>query len=281
MELSRQECAHFRWFERYWLCSCQKFTQAGANVTILARREDLLKKACQDLEALKVSNSQHIAYIPADVSDFKSLETAYKKANMSFDVLVNCAGIAYPGEFINLQPEIYDEVIKIDFLGTVYLTKLVVPGMVEKRAGYVVNISSLAAIIGIYGYTAYASSKYAVRGFSRCLRSELKAYGIDVSVVFPPDTDTPQLKFERSIIPAITLKINSGGGVMSPDKVADAILHGMERRQFSIFRVLRVSFYALSLPSSVVFFIAWQSGNKKRSFHKKIIISCDLHLVPH
>ncbi len=168
------------------------------------------------------------------MGDYTDLKNTLKDQATRFDMLVNCAGIAYPGEFTDLKPEIFEEVMRINYLGTVYLTKLVVPGMVERRSGYVVNISSLAALIGIYGYTAYAPSKYAVRGFSRCLRSELKAYGIDVSVVLPPDTDTPQLAFEHSIIPDITRKINENGGVMSADKVAQIIIRGLRRRQFSI-----------------------------------------------
>ncbi len=62
----------------------------------------------------------------------------------------------------------------------------------------------------------------------------MKAYGIDVSVVLPPDTDTPQLEFEHSIIPDITRKINSTGSVMSADKVAGIIMNGMNRKQFTI-----------------------------------------------
>lgn len=209
-------------------------TKSGANVTLLARRQALLDKACQDLEAYRQTETQMIATISADVSDFNGLKRAFSAKNPDYDILFNCAGIAYPGEFAKLDPKIFSEVMQINYLGTVYLTKLVVPGMIEKRSGYIVNISSLAALIGIYGYTAYASSKYAVRGFSRCLRSELKAYGIDVSVVFPSDTDTPQLEFEHSIIPEITRKINSTGSVMSPDKVAEALLRGMQRKQFTI-----------------------------------------------
>ncbi len=212
----------------------KKFVQTGANVTILARRQALLEQASHELKALCTSPDQKIHTLSADVSHFEALQKTYKKADTNFDILVNCAGIAYPGEFEKLDPAIFAEVMQVNYLGTVYLTKLVVPAMMQKRTGYVVNISSLAALIGIYGYTAYASSKYAVRGFSRCLRSELKAYGIDVSVVFPPDTDTPQLAFEHSIIPDITRKINSSGSVMSPDKVAEAVLRGMQRKQFSI-----------------------------------------------
>ncbi|MDK2981877.1 MAG: 3-dehydrosphinganine reductase [Chloroflexota bacterium] len=216
------------------LALAKEFIQAGANVSLLARREELLVKAKNELEGLKVDADQQIHTFSADVGNMDSLKQALQDDASGFDVLVNCAGIAYPGEFTELKPEIFEEVMRINFLGTVYLTKLVVPGMVERRAGYVVNISSLAALIGIYGYTAYAPSKYAVRGFSRCLRSELKAYGIDVSVVLPPDTDTPQLAFEHSIIPDITRKINENGGVMSPEKVAEIVMRGMRRRKFTI-----------------------------------------------
>ncbi len=212
----------------------KKFIRAGANVSLLARRKALLDSACRDLEAFRTSGEQVIDAFAADVSEFHSLEKVFSQIHTSFDVLINCAGIAYPGEFINLDIKIFEDVMNINYLGTVNLTKLVLPGMLEKRSGYIVNVSSLAALVGIYGYTAYAPSKYAVRGFSRCLRAELKAYGIDVSVVFPPDTDTPQLAFEHSIIPEITRKINSTGSVMSPDKVAEAVLRGISRRQFTI-----------------------------------------------
>ncbi len=212
----------------------KEFTHAGANVSLLARREELLVKAKAELETIKASPGQKFSYFSADVGNYENLQQTLKEDAAQFDFLINCAGIAYPGEFTEMKPEIFAEVMQINYLGTVYLTKLVVPGMVARRSGYVVNISSLAALIGIYGYTAYAPSKYAIRGFSRCLRSELKAYGIEVSVVLPPDTDTPQLAFEHSIIPDITRKINETGGVMSADKVAQVIMNGIRRKKFTI-----------------------------------------------
>ena len=148
--------------------------------------------------------------------------------------MINSAGIAYPGKFVDLDPKIFKNVMDVNYLGTVFLTKLILPGMIEKNQGYIVNISSLAALIGIYGYTAYAPTKYAVRGFSRCLRSEVMPHGINVSVVFPPDTDTPQLAFEHTIIPDITKKINQTGSIMKPEKVAQVIIQGMQKKKFSI-----------------------------------------------
>ena len=180
---------------------------------------------CQDeLKKLAINPDQKFKFLSGDVSKFEELKRIISNDTTPYDILINSAGIAYPGKFVDMDPEIFKNVMDVNYLGTVYLTKLILPGMIERKNGYIVNISSLAALIGIYGYTAYAPSKYAVRGFSRCLRSEVKPHGIDVSVVLPPDTDTPQLAFEHSIIPEITKKINQSGSVMSAEKVANIII---------------------------------------------------------
>ena len=212
----------------------KKFTLMGANVCILARREELLKSAQKQLSDIRINDSQAITYISADVGNYKELERSLKSKIDQIDILINCAGITYPGEFVKLDIDIFEKTMQINYLGTVYLTKLVVPGMIAKRSGYIVNIASGAALIAFYGYTAYSASKYAVRGFTSCLRPELKAYGIDMSIVVPSDTATPQLEFEQSIIPEITKKINSVAGVMQPDEVADIIIRGMKRKKFMI-----------------------------------------------
>jgi 3-dehydrosphinganine reductase len=206
----------------------------GANITILARRKELLESAVTEIRQSALSPEQQFKWVSADVSDFGSLKTALSSNKTNYDILINSAGIAYPGKFVDLDPAIFKNVMDINYLGTVFLTKLILPKMIEKKSGYIVNISSLAALIGIYGYTAYAPSKYAIRGFSRCLRSEIKPYGIDVSVVLPPDTDTPQLAFEHSIIPETTRKINQSGTVMSAEKVAHIIIEGIKKKRFTI-----------------------------------------------
>ncbi len=216
------------------LALAKQLFSLGSSITILARRKDLLKKAVLEIEKQRINSLQTVISISADVSKYAELKSALAKDRPVADVLINSAGIAYPGLFTELDPEIFYNVMNVNYYGTVNLTKLIVPEMIEKRSGYIVNISSLAAVIGIYGYTAYAPSKYAVRGFSRCLRSELKSKGIDVSVVLPPDTDTPQLAFEHTLLPDITRQINESGGVMSPEKVSDSIIKGMKRKTFTI-----------------------------------------------
>lgn len=216
------------------LALAKQFFSFGSSVTILARRKDILDKAKTQIEKERISPNQTLKSISADVSKYSELKSALENERPVFDFLINSAGIAYPGKFTELNPEIFYDVMNVNYYGTINLTKLIVPEMVKKRSGYVVNISSLAAVIGIYGYTAYAPSKYAVRGFSRCLRAELKSKGIDVSVVLPPDTDTPQLTFEHTLLPDITRQINQSGGVMTPEKVAESIIKGMKRKKFTI-----------------------------------------------
>jgi len=216
------------------LALAKELASAGANLTILARRQELLESSLIEITKSALTPEQKFKWLTADVRDFNGLERVLSTDTTPYDILINSAGIAYPGKFVDMEPEVFKNVMDVNYLGTVYLTKLILPRMIEKNNGYIVNISSLAALIGIYGYTAYAPSKYAIRGFSRCLRSEVKPHGIDVSVVFPPDTDTPQLAFEHSIIPETTRKINQSGTVMSAEKVAHIIIQGISRKKFTI-----------------------------------------------
>ena len=92
----------------------------------------------------------------------------------------------------------------------------------------------MAGFIGTYGYSGYGASKYAVRGFSDVLRAELKPRGVRVSVVYPPDTLTPQLEFEKDLKPAITKELADTAGVMTAEKVASIILRDMQRGRYTI-----------------------------------------------
>ena len=99
------------------------------------------------------------------------------------------------------------------------------------RNGQIVNFSSGAGFIPVFGFPAYGAAKFAVRGFSDVLRQEMKPYGIHVSVVFPPDTDTPQLHYENQFKPLETRRIAGAARTLTADQVAQALVRGIERRQ--------------------------------------------------
>jgi 3-dehydrosphinganine reductase len=106
--------------------------------------------------------------------------------------------------------------------------------MIKRGSGTIVNIASQAGFIGVFGYSAYSGSKYAVRGLSDVLRAELKPLGIHVSIVFPPDTQTPQLDFEAPLKPIETKEIAGSSRVMSAEAVSEAILNGIHKGRYVI-----------------------------------------------
>jgi len=158
------------------------------------------------------------------------------------DVVINSAGIVRPGYIQELSPVTFRRLIEVNYLGTVYVTHAAVPGMIARGSGHIVNISSEGGFLGVGGYTAYCGSKFAVRGFSEALRVELKPAGVGVSVVFPPDTDTPQLAAEKPLRPK-EVEILNGGRVLSPESVAGAIIDGISRRRFLIIPSAEGSIY--------------------------------------
>jgi len=201
----------------------------GARVWILGRDDKKL------IQAKNAIGSEELNIISADVTKLDQLEEIAKEftdKNLKFDLLINSAGVTHPGEFEQIRIDIFHWMMDINYFGTVYMIKSFLSLM--KKGSTIVNISSMAAILGVYGYTAYGASKYAVRGFSDTLRSELKPKGINVSIVFPPDTETPQLEYDNRYKPAITKELSSNAGLMTAEKVARSIIEGIKRKQYMI-----------------------------------------------
>ncbi|MEI6725944.1 MAG: SDR family NAD(P)-dependent oxidoreductase, partial [Actinomycetes bacterium] len=98
----------------------------------------------------------------------------------------------------------------------------------------IVNVSSMAGFMGVFGLTDYCASKFALVGFSEALRQELRPRGIAVSVMCPPDTDTPGLAHEDLTKPAETKAVSAGAKLMQPDEVARDLIRGIERGTFMI-----------------------------------------------
>jgi len=184
-------------------------------------------------------------------------------------VLVNSAGIVEPGYIQDLSLEVFKQTVDINYLGTVSVIKAFLPEMMQRKSGQVVVISSAVGYLGVVGYTAYSSTKYALRGFAEALRSEMRYYGIRVSIVYPPDTDTPQLAYDRSfVIPEVDI-LRILDGKASPVEVARSILRGIERQQFLILPLFsnRFFYHLVSLlDTSSYFIVDWLSDmGRKRS----------------
>ncbi len=219
------------------LALASKLAAQGSNVWILGRDQARLDAACQKIEAARKNPAQQVGTISADVTNFEQVSAALERFVGSAgvpDLLVNSAGFAQPGYFAEADVDIFHKHMEINYFGTLHVIKALLPGMIKRGSGYIVNISSLAGMFGVYGYSAYGPTKFAIRGLSDTLRYELKEHGIGVSVVFPPDTQTPQLDYETPFKPPVLVELDKSNKVLTADAVADAIVKGVAGGRYII-----------------------------------------------
>ena len=240
------------------LALAKMLSSRGAHVYLLARRPDVLQAALSEVESAARSASQHFGTLAVDVANLEQVNAelaAFMEGTGVPDLLINSAGVTQPGHFEEQDPALYRWIMEINILGMMYVTRALLPGMLERRSGMIVNLSSLAGFLGAYGYCAYGASKFAVRGFSDVLRAEMKPRGIQVSVVFPPDTQTPQLEGEAAYKPAVTQALSDNAGVLSAETVAETILKGISRRRYIIIPGFesKLFYFINSLPGNLVY----------------------------
>jgi len=249
------------------LALAKQLVARGARVWISGRREDALTAASLQIQQ---ATGRTCNLFPADVADpaqVARLVDEITRRDGTPDLVINSAGITRPGYVQDLPLEVFRQMIEVNYLGTVYVVKAVLPGMLERGSGHLVNISSGAGFLGVFGYSAYGASKYAVRGFSDVLRAEMKPHGIRVSIVFPPDTDTPQLAYEMPFKPPETKVISGNARVLTADAVASSILRGVERNRYIILPGFDIwFFYHLNnlLGSAVYLLMDWMVADARR-----------------
>jgi 3-dehydrosphinganine reductase len=202
----------------------------GARLWLLARRPQALAET-----QAQMRGDCHV--LAVDVSDWAQVQAALEQVQRlsgAPEVIINSAGMTRPGYVQDLPVEVFRQMMEVNYLGTVHVVKAALPAMIARGSGHIINISSVAGFLGVFGYTAYGASKYAVRGFSDTLRAELKPLGIRVSIVFPPDTDTPQLAYEAPLKPPETKALAGNAGLLSPETVARTILRAAARGRYII-----------------------------------------------
>ncbi len=152
------------------------------------------------------------------------------------DVLVTCAGSATPGRFVDLDDAVFRDQMEVDYFGTLHAVRAVVPAMVRASARpRGARRRRPSRFVGIYGYSAYAPAKYAVRGLAETLRPELRPHGITVACAYPPDTDTPGFARENEQKPdGDPSDLGRHRSPGPPASVAAAIVKGIERDRLVI-----------------------------------------------
>lgn len=213
------------------LATSKQLAALGAEIILFARARERLDAAAVEIKKKRLREGQKVCPVQVDVGDHENVRRVMAEAVQEFgapDLLVNCAGRAYPHYFEEIGYEQFDRTMKTNIYGMWNTTSALVPAM-KKKGGHIVNVSSMAGFIGIFGYTAYCASKFGVIGFSEALRSELENYGIGVSVLCPPDTDTPGFAAENVTKPEETKEASKGAKLMSPDEVARQLIAGIKK----------------------------------------------------
>ena len=189
----------------------------GVNVAITGRNENNLKSVVAEIESKGVKSS----YSVFDVTDKKQVFTSLEKLQNDFgkfDILINNAGIAAFGGILEMDDEQWEDIVKTNLFGPYYVVKAVVPGMVEKKLGDVVNISSTAGLKGNALTSAYSASKFGLIGMSESMMFELRKQNIRVATLPPSTISTDMAKTD--------LKITDGNPekVLQPEDFAELVV---------------------------------------------------------
>lgn len=180
----------------------------GVNIILIARTAADIEAVAEEIKSYGVKTFT----ATADVSNMQSVNNAVAKAYETFgtvDILINNAGIAAFGKFLDMEPTDWEKIIQVNLMGTYYVTRAVLPNMIEKQSGDIINISSTAGQKGNALTSAYSASKFAVLGLTESLMQEVRKHNIRVTALTPSTAATDM---------AIELKLTDG----NPDKVMQA-----------------------------------------------------------
>lgn len=245
---------------------------AGAHVFIFARTAEKLKAAEKAISACAAGENCRFGYLSVDVTDHDGVVAAVETALDRFgtpDLLINSAGRGSAYHFEDISYAEFDRTLKINLYGTWNTVAALIGHM--RPGSHIVNVSSIAGFVGVFGFTGYTAAKFGVIGFSEALRSELKPRGIRVSVLCPPDTDTPGFHEENLTKPEETQKISANARLMQPDQVAHVLIRGLRKNRFMIIPGFdgKLTYYAKRLLPGLVSALMDRDIKKVQKVKKK------------
>lgn len=209
----------------------------GADVSILSRTVKKLEQTHKEMEALRVSEKQKLNFVSCDVTQFETVRKTFDQLIFDHrvpDIVMNVAGYAQPGYLHEQEIHHFDDMMNLNFFGVVHVCKAITPYFMKEKKGIILNTSSMAGFLGLFGYTGYCASKFAVVGFSEALRRELKPFGVQVSVLCPPNTKTPGLEKENRVKPKEILATEEKAKVVTAEEVSSSTLKSLKKKNFMI-----------------------------------------------
>ncbi|AKP76257.1 MULTISPECIES: 3-ketoacyl-ACP reductase [Priestia] len=193
-----------------------ELAKEGVNIGLIARTEADLKAVASELEAFDVQ----VAYATADVSSMEEVNAAVEHLHTKLgatDILINNAGIGKFGGFLELDPAEWKQIIDVNLMGVYYVTRAVLPQLIEKNGGDIINISSTAGQKGAPVTSAYSASKFGVLGLTESLALEVRKHNIRVTAL-TPSTVATELAYKENLTDGNPDK------VMQPEDLAEIMV---------------------------------------------------------
>jgi 3-oxoacyl-[acyl-carrier protein] reductase len=190
--------------------------QEGVNVGLIARTETDLMNVAKEIEAYGVK----VAYATADVSSMEQVNQAVASINSTLgtvDILINNAGTGKFGKFLELEPNEWKQIIDTNLMGVYYVTRAVLPQLIDKNGGDIIMISSTAGQKGAPVTSAYSASKFGVLGLTESLALEVRKHNIRVTAL-TPSTVATELAYKENLTDGNPEK------VMQPEDLAEFIV---------------------------------------------------------
>ncbi|WP_252502128.1 3-ketoacyl-ACP reductase [Sporosarcina sp. Marseille-Q4943] len=173
------------------------FAKEGIHVGLIGKTEENLKKVADELSEYGVN----VSIAAADVADNESVTAAVEHVKSELgpiDILINNAGIGKFGKFLELTPEEFKQIIDVNLIGIYNVTRAVLPEMIDRQTGDIINISSTAGQKGAPVTSAYSASKFGVLGLTESLMLEVRKHNIRVTAL-TPSTVATDLAFEENL----------------------------------------------------------------------------------
>ena len=158
----------------------------GAKVVVASRNRS-------ELEETGKAIGPNASVLPTNVRKKDELQRLFEQvadAVGPVDILVNAAGLGIFGPVVNFKDEDFDTLIETNLRGIFFTCRYVLPSMIERKRGHIINIASIAGKVGSANRAVYCASKFGVVGFTESLAEEVRQYGVRASVICPGSTDT-------------------------------------------------------------------------------------------
>ena len=208
-----------------------ELARRGAKIVLNGRTLERLNSTRQQIEEM----GAQVLAVQADVTSFESCTDLMEKVVAHFgqiDVLINNAGVSMRGSFEEVEPEVFKQVMEVNYLGAVNATKASLPFLKESK-GRIMYISSVAGIRGLQSISAYCSAKMALTALAESLKIELNDTGIKVGITYVGYTQNDPVKrtiaADGSLIP---IEARSEKNAQTTEQVANSILRNIQKGKF-------------------------------------------------